>query len=131
MTEVQPGRATRDDQRRWQRLPSTQKVLDQIDGYQCTARPSSCGRHTGGRDSPDELQRAVTERHANLSSAFLSGLEREKRPDDVVRLHFDLALVGPHCYSRSKPCDWNFSVRQFSVTARTTWSEAPSGRFAA
>jgi hypothetical protein len=30
----------------------------------------------------------------------------------------------------SNPCDSNFSVRQFSVTVRTTWSEAPSGRSA-
>lgn len=47
------------------------------------------------------------------------------------RMAFDLARIHPLVsYSFSNPLLVNFSVRAFSVTARTTWSGAPSGTVA-
>ena len=37
------------------------------------------------------------------------------------------SLVGTAGYSFSKPWLVNFRVRLFSVTVRTTWSDAPEG----
>ena len=75
--------------------------------------------HQGPKEGP-------ARRHYHKSLARPGLIAEHLRPVCVK------TLVDEHgrCYSFSNPWVENFSVRLFSVTVRTIWSEAPSGSLA-